>query len=339
MLSPPRPPYWWNKVALSNAFMPKLSLYHWPYFGGYLILRGNDNGDMKPDLMADLATKQQLIRPVEELALMAGQRILEIRTAGPRQQIKPDGSPVTDADLAADAIISKGLYPLNQDWPVITEEDWDESRDHITSDYYWCVDPLDGTKGFLNGGKDFTVNIALIYDRYPVLGVIFAPARKSLWATDGDHVWRREVSRNASRLSDMPPIPIQTRPCPVDRPTVITTMAKYSQTLTHWLDDLTPSETISVGSSLKFCYLAEGKADFYPRIGTTMEWDTAAGQAILEAAGGKMIDHNGNRFSYGKPGRMNARFAAMGNIGDDASIPENWYPPTPEQRPYGDQGS
>src|SRR6056300_263643 len=149
---------------------------------------------MKPNLMPDLSMKQQLIQPVEELAFMAGQRILEIRKAGPRQLIKPDGSPVSDADLAADALISSGLNQLTQDWPVITEEDWDESRDNITSESYWCVDPLDGTKGFLNGGKDFTVNIALIHRDYPVMGVIFAPARKTLWATDGDQVWRRDFS-------------------------------------------------------------------------------------------------------------------------------------------------
>ena len=285
---------------------------------------------MKPNLMPDLSMKQQLIQPVEELAFMAGQRILEIRKAGPRQLIKPDGSPVSDADLAADALISSGLNQLTQDWPVITEEDWDESRDNITSESYWCVDPLDGTKGFLNGGKDFTVNIALIHGDYPVLGVIFAPARKTLWATNGDQVWRRDFSKDAQSVSDTPPIPIQTRPCPIRRPTVITTMAKYSQTLTHWLDHLAPAETISVGSSLKFCYLAEGKADLYPRIGPTMEWDTAAGQAILEAAGGKMIDNKGNRFSYGKPGRLNARFAAMGDMGHHANIPHNWYPPSSE---------
>ncbi len=294
---------------------------------------------MKPDLMPDLAIKQQLIAPVEDLAVIAGQRILEIRIAGPRQQIKPDGSPVTDADLAADSIISTGLNRLGQDWPVITEEDWDESRDNITSEAYWCVDPLDGTKGFLNGGKDFTVNIALIHRDYPVMGVIFAPARQTLWATDGDQVWRRDFSNGAQSVTDTSPIPIKTRPCPIHRPTVITTMAKYSQTLTHWLNHLSPAETISVGSSLKFCYLAEGKADLYPRIGPTMEWDTAAGQAILEAAGGTMIDHNGQRFSYGKPGRLNARFAAMGDMGHHADIPHNWHPPSSDASPEGDHGS
>lgn len=296
-----------------------------------LILGQDDHGDMKPNLMPDLATKRQLIQPVENLAFRAGQRILEIKKAGPRQQIKSDGSPVTDADLAADAMISAGLNRLTQDWPVITEEDWDESHDNITSDYYWCVDPLDGTKGFINGGRDFTVNIALIHHNYPVLGVIYAPARQTLWATDGDQVWRRNFGSDTTVITDDTRVPIQTRPCPTSRPIVITTMAKYSQTLTNWLSHLAPAETITVGSSLKFCYLAEGKADLYPRIGPTMEWDTAAGQAILEAAGGQMIDIDGNRFSYGKPGRLNARFAAMGTLDDNTDIPRHWYPPLPDQ--------
>jgi hypothetical protein len=115
-------------------------------------------------------------------------------------------------------MISSGLNRLTQDWPVITEEDWDESRDNITSESYWCVDPLDGTKGFLNGGKDFTVNIALIHGDYPVLGVIFAPARQTLWATDGDQVWRRDFSNDAQSVSDTPPIPYSDPALPYSPP-------------------------------------------------------------------------------------------------------------------------
>lgn len=266
---------------------------------------------------------QSLIAPVEKLAMDAGQRILDIRAKGAVVEIKPDGSPVSDADLAADDIIRSGLKTLTPSTPIISEETWSEDSD-TDAECYWCVDPLDGTRGFLNGGQDFTVNIALIADKHPVLGVIMAPARQAIWLSHGNgaakRIWEQPHHPHPSPLQI-----ISTRNDPPQQPVVITTMSKRSTLLQEWLDRIQPGDFLSVGSSLKFCVLAEGKADLYPRIGTTMEWDTAAGQAILESAGGTVIDDTGQRFSYGKAGRRNGRFSAMGT--NTKPIPQSWHPP------------
>lgn len=272
----------------------------------------------------DQKQRQSLMVPVEHLAMDAGRRILEIRGKGATVETKPDGSPVSDADLAADEMICRGLERLTPSIPIISEETWTEESDN-QPDCYWCVDPLDGTRGFLNGGGDFTVNIALVSDKHPVLGVIMAPARQMIWLSDG-HVAVKRYWEDASQPDPSPQQIITTRKTSPEKPVVITTMSKRNQLLQTWLDLLNPGAYLSVGSSLKFCVLAEGKADLYPRIGTTMEWDTAAGQAILEAAGGTMIDDTGKRFSYGKARRRNAQFTAMGSW--DHPVPANWLPPT-----------
>jgi 3'(2'), 5'-bisphosphate nucleotidase len=271
----------------------------------------------------DQNQRQNLIASAEQLAMDAGLCILDIRAKGAVVETKPDGSPVSNADLAADAIIRDGLNRLTPSIPIISEETWTEDTDD-DPDCYWCVDPLDGTRGFLNGGRDFTVNIALIDKKHPVLGVIMAPAHQKIWFSDGLIAAKRQWD-NPHHPDPTPKQIITTRISPPDQPVVVTTMSRRSQILQDWLDRINPGDYLAVGSSLKFCVLAEGKADLYPRIGTTMEWDTAAGQAILEAAGGTMIDNDGQRFFYGKAGRKNARFSAMGSI--SAPIPAHWHAP------------
>ncbi len=268
---------------------------------------------------------------IETIAIAAGAVIMDIRERGFDKTFKSDGSPVTEADLAADKIITTGLAALSPNIPHITEETWE--GDTSEPQAYWCVDPLDGTKGFINGGRDFTVNIALIEQRYPVLGVIYAPALGTIWA--GGIIDAAPVSymRNVTETGTIPhdvkgftqPTPIRARDIHRDNPDIVATRAHRSTSLENWISRLAPSSSSAVGSSLKFCALATGDADLYPRIGPTMEWDTAAGQAILEAAGGTMIGPNGLRFAYGKPDRLNTPFAAMGQINDD--IPKNWHPP------------
>ncbi|MCE2517139.1 MAG: 3'(2'),5'-bisphosphate nucleotidase CysQ [Alphaproteobacteria bacterium] len=267
------------------------------------------------------------ITRIEEISIEAGNAVMRLRQDGFSTSSKSDGSPVTEADLAADAIITSGLTTMAPDIPAITEETWSCSKDHEPQEY-WCIDPIDGTKGFISGKPDFTVNIALIRDRFPVLGVIYAPALGLLWGGSDGKAWKRQASAadDAMTLDRMgAPHPISARDARIETPDVVATKAHRSPELNAWIDRLGANSSTSVGSSLKFCVLAEGKADLYPRTGPTMEWDTAAGQAILEAAGGSVIGPDEQRFSYGKPDRLNGYFCAMAKITRD--VPPLWLPP------------
>ena len=271
------------------------------------------------------------IEEIERLAIKAGRAIMQIRARGFEKNNKSDGSPVTEADLAADQIINERLAELTPELPRITEETWQSSEETSEPRTYWCVDPLDGTKGFINGGKDFTVNIALIHERFPLLGVIYAPATGKLWAGGHDHdgtisSWKRASEITRPDFDDFTaPTPLRVRHANLTNPVIVATKAHRSPRLEHWINTLNASSAAAVGSSLKFCELAEGKADLYPRIGPTMEWDTAAGQAILEAAGGMMVDERGARFSYGKSGRLNGAFSALAKL--DGDLPSSWLAP------------
>ena len=263
---------------------------------------------------------------LEDIAIAAGNAIMQLRSDGFNKEQKNDGSPVTEADLAADQIIKDGLEALAPEIPAITEETFSSKTDQ-NPEQYWCVDPLDGTKGFINGGKDFTVNIALIDQGYPVLGVIYAPAMGILWGGADGRAWKRSATPSPSMtLPDMGDAQsINVRDAQLVKPDVVATKAHRSPQLESWIQTIDARDAIAVGSSLKFCTIAEGNADLYPRMGPTMEWDTAAGQAILEAAGGQMLNPEGERFSYGKPGRLNGYFTATARLQD--TIPSHWLPP------------
>lgn len=272
-----------------------------------------------------MTTPIDLIK-IEEIAIDAGNAIMRFRDLGFDKNQKTDGSPVTEADLAADQIINQGLRALAPDITAITEETFNASED-TNPVQYWCVDPLDGTKGFINGGRDFTVNIALIDQGYPVLGVIYAPAMGVLWGGADGRAWKRmaEASGEMTLEAMGDAIPIAARPARLNKPDVVATKAHRSPALEQWITQIDAGEAIAVGSSLKFCSIAEGDADLYPRMGPTMEWDTAAGQAILEAAGGQMVAPDGMRFAYGKPGRLNGYFSATAQL--QGAIPAHWLPP------------
>ena len=263
---------------------------------------------------------------IEDIAIAAGNAIMHFRDKGFDKENKTDGSPVTEADLAADQIINQGLQDLAPDIPAITEETFKAEND-TQPDQYWCVDPLDGTKGFINGGRDFTVNIALIDQGYPVLGVIYAPAMGVLWGGADGRAWKRMAPPSGQMtLADMgDAMPIAARQARLTKPDVVATKAHRSPALENWISLIDAGDAIAVGSSLKFCSIAEGDADLYPRMGPTMEWDTAAGQAILEASGGQMLAPDGSRFGYGKPGRLNGYFSATAKLDD--GIPQHWLPP------------
>lgn len=292
---------------------------------------------------------RDFIDTLESIAICAGLAILSARDTGITHSSKADGSPVTNADLVADALIHQGLAGLAPAIPIISEETWTPKSDQAIrhSHQYWCVDPLDGTRGFLNGGKHFTVNIALIQATAPVLGVIYAPALNLIWGGDASTktAWRREIKDRKANiagltasppLTDFPPVahlatpphPIQTRPVPVSAPKVITTLwHKRHPILDDWLARIKPAHATSIGSSIKFCHLAEGQADLYARIRETMEWDTAAGQAILESAGGHVWGVDAKPLKYGKPDRYNGSFLAMGGIQDVPDhVTRGWLP-------------
>lgn len=258
-----------------------------------------------------LASKE-LLGAIGALAREAGDAILRIYAEPFDVVHKHDKSPVTEADHAAEAIILRGLKELTPDLPVIAEEEMAAGREPDTSGkVFWLVDPLDGTKEFVKKNGEFTVNIALVADQHPVLGVVLQPATGLLWRglNAGDQPYA-ECLRGAQ-----PAQRISTRPPPQDG---ITVFASRSHGSYHdpELEDFLGSFRIGMrrqaGSSLKFCLVASGDADLYPRFGPTMEWDTAAGQAVLEAAGGRMTTPDGQPFLYGKPGFRNGNFVAQG---------------------------
>jgi len=256
---------------------------------------------------ADAAITPGLLKAVEALAREAGEAIMGYYRNNVAIEQKDDYSPVTDADRAADAIIAAGLRALTPEIPVVTEE---EVADGLAPTRigarFWLVDPLDGTREFINDRDEFTVNIALIDEGAPVLGVVGVPARGTLYASDGPG--RATLCEDGGEHR-----PIAARVAPTDGISVTSSRSHANKDeLAAHLKDKVVRETIIAGSSLKFCLIAEGKADLYPRFGPTMEWDTAAAHAVLAAAGGHVRTLDGMEFTYGKPSFRNPHFIASG---------------------------
>lgn len=245
------------------------------------------------------------------LAAAAGARIVAIRGRPHDVQAKVDGSPLTEADLAAEAVIVAGLPAAAPGIQVVSEE----AAEHILPPpgaSFLLVDPLDGTREFLGPTGEFTVNIALISGGRPVAGVVYAPAL--------GRIWRGALGHGAA-VAELPAgvspeaacwAPIRTRPRPETGLTAVASRSHLDPQTAAFLAGLPVTEHRSVGSSLKFCLVAEGLADVYPRFGPTMEWDTAAGHAVLEAAGGRVTQPDGEACTYGKPGFRNGAFIAWG---------------------------
>ena len=248
-----------------------------------------------------------LVRRLEAPVREAGDCIMQFYKQSPVLDIKADGSPVTEADRAAEAILLPAIRALAPDIPIISEEN-PASHKLPPAARFFLVDPLDGTKEFIRpGGKGaFTVNIALIEDGVPVMGIIYAPAL--------DRLFYGSRHRGAFKCGDNTPQPISVRrPISGARVAVASASHRDSKT-TDWLTAQDINKTIAMGSSLKFCLVAAGEADAYPRYGPTMEWDTAAGDAILRASGGRVEAADGTLFTYGKPGYRNGPFFAYGAI-------------------------
>ena len=246
-------------------------------------------------------------RLLDELAATArdaGEAILEIVRRGFEVEAKGDASPVTEADRAAELIILAALAKAAPGVPVIAEEEVAAGRIPRHDDIFFLVDPLDGTKEFVRGGDDYTVNIALVEQRTPRLGVVFAPATGRLHSgLVGEGAWLDDGTG---------PRAIRTRP----RAAEVSAVASKSHFTQNTADYLAAAvgacAHVSVGSSLKFCIVAEGEADIYPRLSPTSEWDTAAGHAVLLAAGGRVADASGGPLLYGKPTFLNRAFVATG---------------------------
>lgn len=240
-----------------------------------------------------------------DLADRAGAVVLEHYDGGTEVRTKADRSPVTAADEAAEAVILEGLRGLAPDLPVVAEEAVAAGRIPDLGDGpFWLVDPLDGTREFLSGNGEFTVNIALVEGTAPLLGVVLAPARSRRW-------WGR-VGEGAWTFAAGDVRRIEVRPPPASGPVAVASRSHRDDATNAFLERQGVSETVSAGSSLKFCLVAEGSADVYPRFGTTMEWDTAAGQAVLAAAGGRVTTPENAPFVYRKPDFRNGPFIAWG---------------------------
>ncbi len=222
---------------------------------------------------------------------------------------KGDGSPVTKADREAEVVIEKALAELTPDIPMVGEEASSEGRvpDLSNTDYFWCVDPLDGTREFISGSGDYTVNIALIHKGVPVLGVVYVPVKGELYAGHGPGTATRYLEDTDKEK------PIHVRRPPASGLTVVSSVNHgNAERLEEFLKDYKVAKSVKRGSSLKICLIAAGKADLYPRLGPTCEWDIAAADAVLRAAGGIITDLQGNEFVYGNSDRkfLNTEFVA-----------------------------
>jgi len=249
---------------------------------------------------------ERLLAAAEAAAIAAGAAIMHIYASDFAVEHKSDASPVTLADGQAEAIILRHLAEAAPEIPVIAEEQAEVLGlpDRIP-ERFWLVDPLDGTKEFIRRNGEFTVNIALIEGDRPVLGVIGIPARSLVYGAAGPgSAYRADGTGRTS---------ITARPCPPAGATVAYSRSHAdTPRLETWLAQHRIAARIVAGSALKFCLVAEGAADLYPRFGPTMEWDTAAGQALVEAAGGSVTMLDGTPFRYGKPGFRNPGFVVRG---------------------------
>jgi 3'(2'), 5'-bisphosphate nucleotidase len=247
----------------------------------------------------------RLLEDVAAAARAAGEAILEIVARGFGIETKSDQSPVTEADRAAELIILAALARAAPGVPVIAEEEVAAGRIPAHDQLYFLVDPLDGTKEFVRGGDDYTVNIGLIDHGSPRLGAVYSPARGAMHAgLVGAGAW---VERDGAARQ-----PIATRQA-TQPPVAVASKSHFNQATADYLEKAAAGcGHVAIGSSLKFCIVAEGQADIYPRLSPTSEWDTAAGHAVLLAAGGRVDGPDGTPLRYGKRAFVNRGFVATG---------------------------
>ncbi len=247
-----------------------------------------------------------LVNQVRDLAIRAGEEIMEIFNAGFTVETKADKSPVTEADRRAEALITNAIREeITDSFPIVGEEAVAAGNTpDVGGGPFWLVDALDGTREFIKRRPEFTVNIALIENTRPVLGVVHAPAfHSSYWGGPLGAFAETDGSRPAA---------ISCRRPPAGGLVAFVSKSHKTPEVDEYLKQFTIKKEISIGSSLKFCRLAAGQADIYPRFGRTMEWDTAAAHAVLVAAGGRLEKLDGAPLAYAKPGFENPNFVAFG---------------------------
>lgn len=248
---------------------------------------------------------QDLLTCAVDLAAQAAIAINKIRAQGFVVETKHDATPVTIADQTAEQLITAGLRAATPEIPVVAEEEVAAGRQTAPSARYWLVDPLDGTREFAAGRDEFAVCIGLIEHGVPILGAVASPALEELhFGLVGQGAWRRKAGREERIFCRAPPaegLTVFASRHYQDAPELKACLANYKV-----------AHLTNIGSALKFLRLAEGVADFYPRLGTTMEWDSAAPQAVLEAAGGSVLTTAGDKLRYGKAGWKNPSFFAWG---------------------------
>ncbi len=263
----------------------------------------------------DRETAARLMEPLTDLVVRAGAAILAVNRLAMKIDGKADGSPVTEADLAADRIIAEGLARLAPEIPALSEE-----RVHLAKPPYagsfFLIDPLDGTKEFVAGRNEFTVNVALVTNGTPLLGIIGAPALGLIWrGLVGRGAERLTIAEGCERVTE----PIHTRPLPLrGDPWIVAVSRSHGDSRSEAFIDARPGAIrAKLGSAVKFGRVAEGAADIYPRLAPTCEWDVAAGHAVVTAAGGKITDGQGAdlKFGDGREGFIVPEFIAWGDPG------------------------
>jgi len=247
-----------------------------------------------------------ILPDVIKVADEASEKVLHIYQSDFTVDFKSDHSPITAADTASHEIIVRGLRNISRDIPILSEEGKDipwEERKHWRR--FWLVDPIDGTKDFTQRTGEFTVNIAMIEDGEPVMGVVIAPALKeAFWGVVGEGAHLRDRTGKVRRIRVAEPKAVKR---------VVASKNHLNEETKAFIDKLGDHELVQAGSSLKFCRIAEGHADIYPRLGPTCEWDTGAAQAVLMAAGGKVQTLEGKPLKYGKEDVLNPSFIASGD--------------------------
>jgi 3'(2'), 5'-bisphosphate nucleotidase len=260
-----------------------------------------------------VADRAALLAELAETCVLAGAAILAIYETDFTVASKDDSSPVTEADAAGEAIILEALARLAPDIPVIAEEEVSAGRIPVTDGQFFLVDPLDGTKEFVQRRGDFTVNIALIEDHMPSFGVVYAPVDRRIYVGDvlAGTAWSALVDGD-DVIGDRQPISI--RKSPAEGIAAVASRSHGSPETEAYLDQFKVASRVSRGSSLKICMVAAGEADLYPRLAPTCEWDIAAGDAVLRAAGGRLDAPDGAPMRYGKVKFFNIGFVAAGDV-------------------------
>lgn len=256
------------------------------------------------------AEPDRIALALAQIAARAGEAVMSVYNTDFEARSKSDKSPVTDADERAESLILEALDAIFPGVPVLAEEQFERGIRPDTDDHFFLVDPVDGTREFVNRNGEFTVNIALIAHRRPIAGCVFAPALRRLYC-GGDTAYAGPVAAGEDVTEDLL-VPVSGRDLSGQGLVAVMSRSHLDEETRAWADKAGVTDAVSAGSSLKFCLLAEGRADVYPRFGPTMEWDTAAGHAVLHAAGGHVVRPDGTAFLYGKSeaGYRNGPFIA-----------------------------